>query len=99
MTEASLRIGHRWRLYKPERWFSSHQQLITLSLYALSLLLRSTMASNDNNNCKWEEAEESVAAMKRLRVFADDDGGNDSSSESEEDTEADEVSLEKESMN
>jgi hypothetical protein len=36
MIKASFRIGRRWRLYKPERWFSSHQQP-TLFLYILSL--------------------------------------------------------------
>jgi hypothetical protein len=58
MTEASLRICHRWWLYKLER-------SITLSLSKLSLLLR--MASNDNNGkCKLEEEAESSMMRKRL---------------------------------
>jgi hypothetical protein len=69
MSEASLRIRHRWRLFKPEWWFSSHQQPITLSLYTLShpliTLPHPTMASNNNNKRYVEEEDESFAAMKK----------------------------------
>jgi hypothetical protein len=60
------------------------------------------MASNENNKRKIEEAESSVAVMKRLR-FSDDDRCDNSSGESEEkELEAEmeeEVSSEESSMN
>jgi hypothetical protein len=70
MSEASLRIHHRCRLFKPEWCFSSHQQPITLSLYTLShpliTLPHPTMASNNNNKRYVEEEEdESFAATKK----------------------------------
>jgi hypothetical protein len=61
------------------------------------------MASNDNNKRKIEEAESSVAVMKRLQ-FSDDDRCDNSSGESEEkeleaEMEEEEVSSEESSMN
>jgi hypothetical protein len=90
MTEASLRISHRRRLYKPELPITlSHPT--DLSLYTLS---HPTMASNDNNDKhKVEEEVKFLAARKRLWLF-DDDGGDDSTSESEEEMGEEEVSSE-----
>jgi hypothetical protein len=76
MTKASLRICHRWWLYKLEWLIAlSHPTDHSLSLSKLSLLQR--MASNDNNGKrKLEEEAESLTARKRLRLSDDDDGGN-----------------------
>jgi hypothetical protein len=91
MTEVSLRIGHWWSLLKLERWFSSHQQPITLPIDTLPhppiTLSHPIMASNNNNNNRnlEEEVESSAAPKKRLR-FSHDDNGDDSLGKSEEET-------------
>jgi hypothetical protein len=95
MTEASLRICHRRRLYKSEQPITLSRSIdhsLPLHTHTLSLS-HPTMASNDNNRkCKVEEEVESSVVRKRLQL-SDDDSNDDSSSESEEETE------EEESMN
>jgi hypothetical protein len=107
MTEASLQIGRRWRLFKSEWWFFSHQQSITLSLYTLShppiTISHQTMASNDNKRKAKEDTEFSATMKKRLPFF-DDEGDDNSFGELEEETEAEaqteeEVSSKESSMN
>jgi hypothetical protein len=102
MTAVSLQIGHQRRQFKPERWFSSHQQSITLSLYTLShpliTLSHPSMASNDNNKYNEEEAKELAVTTKKWPWLSNDEDDS-SSGELEEETEEEEEVSSEESMN